>query len=416
MNKCPNGWKLAKLGDIAKRINDIWPDRKEWYFERYISGNNFDPGEIVLERSNLIKGNENVIGYQFKWRFQPGDTLYVVKNPRLRKAAIVDFEGICSISTFVIRTDKTQFLQELLPYLLQTEGFVFHACNHAHGSTNPFLNWKDIANYEFYMAPLNQQKKIYKILYSIEDNIAKQRKLIRLVEKMRSVILDELLRKGTSHKRFKKTEMGNLPGTWHVQKLGTVSTIKARIGWRGLKSAEYTIEGPHLIAATHIIGSKVDWDICDHISDFRYEESPEIKLEKGDTILSKDGTIGRVAFIDELPNKATINTTMMLIRPIKEIFIPKFIFYYLQGEVFQGLIRSRLAGSTIPHIFQRDMKNLFVPIMPKDEQLAIVRIIENIDETLKTIKDDLIMKSKLKKKLTNDLLSGDLIISEEVLI
>ncbi len=80
-----------------------------------------------------------------------------------------------------------------------------------------------------------------------------------------------------------------------------------------LKAEEYIEDGPYLIAGNHIIGGKVDWDRCQHISQFRYQELPEIALNPGDVIISKDGTIGRLAFIDNLPGEATINSTMMLI-------------------------------------------------------------------------------------------------------
>ena len=200
-----------------------------------------------------------------------------------------------------------------------------------------------------------------------------------------------------------------------MKPLGEVAIIKARIGWRGLKSTEYTQEGPYLIAAKHIINDQIDWDNTDHLSDYRYEESPEIQLNSGDTILSKDGTIGRVAFIDKLLGKTTINGTMMLIRADEELFIPKFVYYYLQSDLFQNLVREKIAGSTIAHIFQRDMKNLFIPIIPFNEQQKIINIFNYLNSQLDKCRNNSVVLSSLKKKLTNDYLSGKLIIPKEVL-
>jgi type I restriction enzyme S subunit len=105
------------------------------------------------------------------------------------------------------------------------------------------------------------------------------------------------------------------PSSWQVEPLGRHAEIKARIGWRGLSSGEYTTDGPYLIAGQHITDGRVRWESCDHISDYRYEESKEIALRDGDIIITKDGTIGRVARIEQLPGKATLNGTMMLVRP-----------------------------------------------------------------------------------------------------
>lgn len=91
-------------------------------------------------------------------------------------------------------------------------------------------------------------------------------------------------------KKFKKTEIGEIPVDWEIRRLGDYAYIKARIGWRGLSASEYTQEGPLLIAGNHINGSNIMWDKCDHVSQFRYNEYPEIKLKNDDIIISKNGT------------------------------------------------------------------------------------------------------------------------------
>ena len=65
--------------------------------------------------------------------------------------------------------------------------------------------------------------------------------------------------------------IGSIPADWNVGVLGDYAYIKARIGWRGLSSSEYTDKGPYLIAGKHIDGSKIKWDYCDHLSEYRYE-------------------------------------------------------------------------------------------------------------------------------------------------
>ena len=204
---------------------------------------------------------------------------------------------------------------------------------------------------------------------------------------------------------YNKTNIGEIPNDWIVDKLGDKAYIKARIGWRGLSSDEYTDEGPYLVAGKHIKGSKILWDECDHISIERYNESSEIMLKEKDIIMTKDGTIGRVGFIDKLNDKATINGTMMLIRPDEELFYSKFLYYYFQGENFKKVINEKVSGSSIPHIFQRDMVNLEVPIPHKYEQEKIILILSTLDEQI-DITDALIEKNKrLKKGLMKTLLT-----------
>jgi type I restriction enzyme S subunit len=174
--------------------------------------------------------------------------------------------------------------------------------------------------------------------------------------------------------------------------LGHFCHVRGRIGWKGLKSNEYTQDGPFLVAGTHIKGDKIQWDKCQHISKFRYDESPEIKLILKDIIISKDGTIGRVALVDYLPGPTTINSTMMLVRLKEQASLCSvYVFYFLQGEVFQKLVAERVAGSGVPHLFQADMKTLTVYApseIPKQQKIAkILTTVDNLIEKTQALID-----------------------------
>ena len=205
-----------------------------------------------------------------------------------------------------------------------------------------------------------------------------------------------------------QTPLGRLPGDWVFKRLGDHAHIKARIGWRGLSSSEYTPEGPLLIAGTHIKGSNIDWTSCDHISDSRYKESPEIQLQEHDVILSKDGTLGRIGIIEQLPGKATINGTMMLVRPDRDTLWPKFLYYYLQGSNFRRFIKERVSGSSVPHIFQRDMVRLLTPAPPLPEQRKIAAILSSADDAIEKTQAVIDQVQVVKRGLMQELLTRGL--------
>ena len=205
-----------------------------------------------------------------------------------------------------------------------------------------------------------------------------------------------------------QTPIGVLPADWHVKKLGENAYIKARIGWRGLSADEYTEDGPLLVAGSHIKGAHIDWMSCDHISEFRYEESPEIQLQNGDVILSKDGTLGRIGIVESLPEKATINGTMMLVRPNRHVFKPRFIYYYLQGRNFRRFINEKVSGSSVPHIFQRDMVSLLVPAPPSPEQRKIAAILSSVDDAIEKTEAVIDQVQVVKRGLMQELLTRGL--------
>ncbi|ERS86912.1 hypothetical protein Q672_13405 [Marinobacter sp. EVN1] len=191
---------------------------------------------------------------------------------------------------------------------------------------------------------------------------------------------------------------------WKEVALGEHAHIKARIGWRGLSSNEYTESGAYLIAGTHIKGARIDWEKCDHIDDFRYEESPEIQLREHDVVISKDGTIGRLGYVENMPGRATINGTMMLIRPEK-MFYSKFIYFYLQGDKFQKIIKEKISGSSVPHIFQRDMVTLLVPHPPLPEQQKIAAILSSVDDVIEKTRAQIDKLKDLKTGMMQELLT-----------
>jgi len=196
-----------------------------------------------------------------------------------------------------------------------------------------------------------------------------------------------------------------IPRDWEVIKMGDAASVKGRIGWRGLKASEYTPKGPCLIANKHVINTKIMWEKCDHLTEFRYEESPEIQLKTNDVIMSKDGTIGQPAFIDILPDKATLNSTMMLLRITDSRLVPKFLFYFLQGPQFERFLAQKISGTSIPHLFQRDMRELDIILPPHNEQMAIVGVLGVVDSAIE-LADKVIAKTeRLKKGLMQQLLT-----------
>jgi len=193
---------------------------------------------------------------------------------------------------------------------------------------------------------------------------------------------------------------------WSLQRLGAHADVKARIGWRGLSSDEYTDNGPYLIAGKHIVNGKINWQSCDHVSEWRYDESPEIALRDGDVVVTKDGTIGRVARVDTLPGPATLNGTMMLVRPHKELD-HRFLAHSLGGQAFQRLIADRISGSSIPHLFQRDLVQLELRMPLLEEQRRIAEVLDTMDEAIRATERVIAKHERIRTGIAAVLLGGN---------
>ena len=149
---------IVKFGDVASRLN-IHVDQSNTDLEYYIGGEHIESCEFMIHSKAPIKGA--TIGYQFQFGFESGDILFMTKNPHLRKASMVDFRGLCSIATFVIRTNNQDvLLQEFLLTEMQTDRFWNYLEEHKSGGVNYFINWGTLSNYEFELPDILTQKEI----------------------------------------------------------------------------------------------------------------------------------------------------------------------------------------------------------------------------------------------------------------
>jgi len=343
-------------------------------------------------------------------------------NPRKPRVIVItcikDEIPQCSSTEFMVYLpNSNRTYLKYYGYYMISELFHTRLQQVATGTTNSHVRAHPSETLEWFLPepPFHEQHRIAEILSTVDETIERTEALIEKYRNIKKGLMADLLTRGIDEEgrirseethRFKDSPLGGIPEEWEVEKLGEYSYIKGRIGWRGLKASEYAEDGPYLVAGNHIKSPKIMWDKCDHLSEFRYEESHEIKLRVNDIVISKDGTIGRLAFIDYLPDKATINSTMMLIRPNGNYFFPKYVYHYFEGEYFQRIIDMKMSGSSVPHIFQRDMFNLFIAHPSIDEQKKTAQILTSIDERIEkeeSYRDKLL---QIKKGLMQDLLTG----------
>jgi len=161
-----SGWRQMKFGDVVRQVKNR-VDVAESGLARYIAGEHMDTDDLKLRRWGEI--NDNYLGPAFHMRFKPGQVLYGSRRTYLRKVALADFEGICANTTFVLESkDPNVLLPELLPFIMQTEAFHEHSVKQSKGSVNPYVNFSDLAWYEFALPPLHEQRRFAELLLAFQ--------------------------------------------------------------------------------------------------------------------------------------------------------------------------------------------------------------------------------------------------------
>ena len=204
----------------------------------------------------------------------------------------------------------------------------------------------------------------------------------------------------------------DIPENWVWVALGEIAVLNARIGWKGLSASEYKNEGP-LFLSVHSLnyGDYVDYSKAFHVSQQRYDESPEIMLQDNDILICKDGAgIGKLGIVRGLKEQATTNSSLLVIRCSKILNV-KFVYYYLVSDHFQKIVNSKIMGGTTPHLYQRDLVNFSVALPPIPEQNRIVKKIEQLmqlcDELQYSIQQSKIENEKLLQGALRDALKKE---------
>ena len=296
---------------------------------------------------------------------------------------------------FVPRAVDTEFLY----YLLRTQKQrLISLCG---GSTFLEIGKAQLAAFQVGLPPtLEEQRSIAAALSDVDALLDGMDLLIAKKRDLKQAAMQQLL--------TGQTRLPGFQGEWVMNRLSDTASLKARIGWQGLTTAEYLDSGEFfLVTGTEFLMGYIDWSRCHFVDDVRYKQDTNIQLRPRDVLVTKDGTIGKVALVPRLPGPATLNSGVFVIRPLRNSFHPEFFYYVLCSRQFSKFLSQLAAGSTISHLYQKDFVS-FVYRAPAslEEQAAIAKILADMDAELTTLEARREKTRALKLGMMQELLTG----------
>ena len=209
-------------------------------------------------------------------------------------------------------------------------------------------------------------------------------------------------------KGYKQTDIGVIPNDWLIKPFKEISFMKGRIGWQGLKQTEFTTNSdePFLITGMNFKDGVIRWDEVYHVSLKRYEIAKEIQLKTNDILMTKDGTIGKLLYVDKIPNPgmATLNSHLLVFRPIRNSYIPRFLYYQLLSKFFLNFIELNKSGSTFFGLSQQAVGTYNVFLPPNKEQTAIATTLSDIDGLISNLEKLLGKKQAIRQGVLQQLM------------
>jgi type I restriction enzyme S subunit len=376
----PEGWQL--LPNIA-----IFQERIErGHVKEELLSVTIGKGVIKQTDVDIKKDSSNEDKSKYKL-IKVGDIAY--NKMRMWQGALgySDYQGISS-PAYVILKPKMKISPRYFHYLFRTSFYTNYSKRFSYGIVDDQLSlrYTDFKRMYSIVPPLEVQNSIVAYLdkknSEIDKFIRNKERLIELLEEEKKSEITRLITEGNcGQAKWIITDIPYLPKiniNSKIKRLKYIASLKGRIGFHGLKTGDFTNEGPYLVTGTDFIEGKINWDTCVHITMQRYKEDPYIQLREGDFLITKDGTIGKTAIIENLPYEASLNSGVMLIRSLKGDFLNKYLFWIINSRIFDEFVEITKTGSTIMHLYQHSFGNFKIPIPELKIQQEIVEEIEAV--------------------------------------
>ncbi|WP_124057595.1 restriction endonuclease subunit S [Vaginisenegalia massiliensis] len=158
----------------------------------------------------------------------------------------------------------------------------------------------------------------------------------------------------------------------------------ARIGWQNLRTSEFLDNGDYmLITGTDFVDGRINFSKCHYVKKERFEQDKHIQITDGCILITKDGTLGKVAYVQGLKKPATLNAGIFNIEIRDENKVDrKYLFQYLKAPYLMCYVKQRATGGTIKHLNQNILIDFPVSLSSKTEQEIIGKYFDDIDNSI----------------------------------
>lgn len=352
--------------------------------------------------------------------FRKGDTLFGKLRPQLHKCLRVHFEGYCSTDILVLRAIEDNS-SEYSSFILQSDSVFREAIRTEEGTKMPRCSWKSLKPVTVYCPPLSRQKKIARILTTVDNLIEKTEALIEKYKAIKQGMMHDLFTRGVDQNGklhppyeeaphlYKESPLGWIPKEWECERVGD-HLLRIEQGWSPDCDSEPAGMGEWgVLKTTSVVWAGYNDDANKKLPAY-LSPRPEYEVKRNDVLMTRGGPnsrVGVVAFVDSTEGKRMMSDKLYRLVS-KQSVSPYFLSLALSSELTQthlSTLKTGLAESQT-NISQAIVKRLQILLPTLKEQHSIETLISNITSIVDYHHEELEKMVTIKSGLMQDLLTG----------
>jgi type I restriction enzyme S subunit len=417
----PDYWQVKRLKDVVKFKTGGTPEKKDGINDDF-DGYPWITAQDFLETSYIPLSSQyisDVAVSKYGYNLFPNGSVLLMCIASVGKVCIAQ-EKCYTNQQITALIPSTALINSVFLYYF----FKFISnkiASDASCNVVPIISSSYLNTIRFPFPPIPEQTAIAAYLDEKTANIDRRIELLRNkiehYKQLRRSLISQVVTRGLNPNVKLKPSginwLGELPEHWQLCRLKDYCTINARIGWNGLRSDEFLKSGyAYLVTGQDFKESIILWNDCYQIDKERYEEDPFIQLSNGDILITKDGTIGKIAMVTDLDKPACLNSGIFVLKQKAKKFSQKYLYWLLLSKVFVEFNNFNKNGTTIMHLYQNVFDKMPMCIPPLDEQTAIAAYLDEktsqIDNILSKCEKQIEQLTELRRSLIAQAVTGQI--------
>ena len=393
-------WEQRKVTEIGKIYIGLVTTMTKYYTEdgtllirnSDIKDGRFEFGAnpIYLEKSFAQKNESRM--------HQLGDVI-TVHTGDVGTSAVITENEVKSIgfATIVTRPNQEIIDSNYLCSFLNTDKHKKWAVGVSTGDGRTNYN---LGNYYELIVPVpsvKEQQKITTFIQKLNCLITLHQRKLEKLKNIKKSCLEKMF--PNNGKKIPEIRFSGFTEAWEQRKLSELATMYARIGWQNLRTSEFLDSGNYmLITGTDFEDGAINFDTCYYVERRRYEQDKHIQVKNGSILITKDGTLGKVAYVEGLSIPATLNAGVFNVEIKDKIKVDKkYLFQYLKAPYLMNYVNKKATGGTIKHLNQNILIN-FPVVMPLKREQKLIGVFFNQIDNIITLHQRKLEKLKNIKK------------------